>query len=105
MPYRLVTVAPSKLPLEFEENLSPIEPIAHVPHHQQDRAGLGNGGEVSDPCKAESEHPDRSVQPRAQNLLHRVNEIRIRADYDEVESPPGVTLHLDHPVESEEHQQ
>jgi serine/threonine protein kinase len=37
--------------LELEEDPLPIKPIAEIPDHQEDRAGLRNWREVAEPCK------------------------------------------------------
>src|SRR5438132_1403342 len=68
--------------LEFEEDLSLIQPVTETPHRQQNRAGLSHGGEVTEPCKAQREYSDGPIQPSLQNLMHAIEEDRIGAQHD-----------------------
>jgi hypothetical protein len=90
---------------ELENNLAPMEPVTHVPQRQQDRTGLGDGREIAEEGKPESKDADGSVQPGAENFFHRVDENRVRADYDQRKGPLGVALRFDHPKECEKHQE
>jgi len=54
--------------LEFEKDLSPIQPVAQVPHRQQNRAGLGHGREVPEPSEVHREIPDSSYVPERGRL-------------------------------------
>src|SRR5579864_9728308 len=85
--------------LEFEKDFSLIEPIAEIPHHQQNRAGLGNRREVPEPCKVQCEYPDSPIEPPLQDHVHRIDENGIRADHNQRKGPLPVALHFNQPIE------
>ena len=55
--------------------------------------------------EAEGEDADRAIQPGAQDMVHRVDEDRIRAHHHEAERSIGDSLSLRPPNRSQEHQQ
>src|SRR5208283_3269751 len=90
--------------LKLQEDLSLIEPVAQIPHDQQYGAGLGHRREVTEPFEMQREHADSAIQPAAQNIPQRIDEDRIRSHHDQREGPLAVALHLNEPIEGQEHQ-
>ena len=91
--------------LKLEEDLALIEPVAEIPHDEQNGAGLGDRTEVAEEGIVGSEDTHGPAEPAAKDLVQRVNENRIGTDDEKGEGPFAPALDFDDPVESQEHQQ
>src|SRR5438105_2603769 len=91
--------------LKLEKNSPLIQPVAQIPHHQQDRGCLRDRRQRSNKAEMECEHPNGTVQPSVQDFTYEINKNGIHPDDEKRKTPFAVSQYLDNQVKPDQHKQ